>query len=134
MSPRNIQQWLPAGASPRTLVLEIGALLLHPEADAGSLDDMRSLLHLHKELLEDTAKWPVPHVVKQLASQDLGASVQHDETDGSGAVMCRLIECIKSSSTNESLPVVYSDHRIFRPSDQRGLLPGHAQTRSWRME
>jgi hypothetical protein len=79
---------------PRTLALEIGALLPHPEADAGRLDDMRALLHRHKELIQDTAKWPVPHVVEQLAAQDLGASVQHDETDGSGAGMCRLIECI----------------------------------------
>ena len=94
VSPRNIQRWLLAGASPRTLALEIGALLLHPEADAGRLDDMRALLHRHKELLQDTAKWPVAHVVEQLAAQDLGASVQHDETDGSGAGMCRLIECI----------------------------------------
>ena len=74
-SLRNIQQWLLAGASPRTLALEIGALLLHPEADAGRLDDMRALLHRHKELIQDTAKWPVPHVVEQLAAQDLGASV-----------------------------------------------------------
>jgi hypothetical protein len=50
-SPRNIQQWLLAGASPRTLALEIGALLLHPKVDAGRLDDMRALLHRHKELL-----------------------------------------------------------------------------------
>jgi hypothetical protein len=97
-SPRNIQQWLLAGASPRTLALEIGALLLHPEADAGRLDDMRALLHRHKDLLQDTAKWPVPHVVEQLAAQDLGASVQHDETDGSGEGMCRLIVCITPSS------------------------------------
>ena len=97
-SPRNIQRWLLAGSSPRTLALEIGALLLHPEADAGSLDDMRALLHRHTELLQDTAKWPVPHVVEQLAAQDLGASVLHDETDGSGEGICRLIECITPSS------------------------------------
>ena len=86
---------------PRTLSLEIGALatlLLHPKVDAGRLDDMRVLLHLHKELLQDTAKWPVPHVVEQLAAQDLGTSVQHDATDGSGEGMCRLIECITPSS------------------------------------
>jgi hypothetical protein len=94
VSPRNIQQWLLAGASPRTLALEIGALLLHPKVDAGRLDDMRALLHRHKKLLQDTAKWPVPHVVEQLAAQDLGASVQQDATDGSGEGMCRLIECI----------------------------------------
>jgi hypothetical protein len=93
-TPRNIQLWLLAGASPRTLALEIGALLLHPKVDAGRLDDMRALLHRHKELLQDTAKWPVPHVVEQLAAQDLGASVQQDATDGSGEGMCRLIECI----------------------------------------
>ena len=98
VSPRNIQQWLLAGASPRTLALEIGALLLHPKVDAGRLDDMRALLHRHKELLQDTAKWPVPHVVEQLAAQDLGAFVQHDATDGSGEGMCRLIECITPSS------------------------------------
>ncbi len=89
-SPRNIQQWLLAGASPRTLALEIGALLTYPEADAGivkRLDDLRALLHRHKDFLQDTAKWPVPHVVEQLAAQDLGASVQHDATEG----MCRLI-------------------------------------------
>ena len=93
-TPRNIQLWLLAGASPRTLALEIGALLLHPKVDAGRLDDMRALLHRHKELLQDTAKWPVPHVVEQLAAQDLGASVQQEATDGSGEGMCRLIECI----------------------------------------
>ena len=93
-TPRNIQLWLLAGASPRTLALEIGALLLHPKVDAGRLDDMRALLHRHKKLLQDTAKWPVPHVVEQLAAQDLGASVQQDATDGSGEGMCRLIECI----------------------------------------
>jgi len=115
-TPRNIQLWLLAGASPRTLALEIGALLLHPKVDAGRLDDMRALLHRHKELLQDTAKWPVPHVVEQLAAQDLGASVQQEATDGSGEGMCRLIECITpSSATGEygrlvnraSLPVVY---------------------------
>ena len=93
-TPRNIQLWLLAGASPRTLALEIGALLLHPKVDAGRLDDMRALLHRHKKLLQDTAKWPVPHVVEQLAAQDLGASVQQEATDGSGEGMCRLIECI----------------------------------------
>ena len=93
-TPRNIQLWLLAGASPRTLALEIGALLLHPKVDAGRLDDMRALLHRHKKLLQDTAKWPVPHVVEQLAAQDLGASVQQEATDG----MCRLIECITPSS------------------------------------
>jgi hypothetical protein len=93
-TPRNIQQWLLAGASPRTLALEIGALLLHPKVDAGRLDDMRALFHRHKELLQDTAKWPVPHVVEQRAAQDLGASVQQEATDGSGEGMCRLIECI----------------------------------------
>jgi WD40 repeat protein len=98
VSPRNIQRWLLAGASPLALALEIGALLLHPKVDAGRLDDMRALLHRHKELLQDTAKWPVPHVVEQLAAQDLGASVQHDETDDSGEGMCRLIECITPSS------------------------------------
>ena len=97
-SPRNIQRWLLAGASPRTLALEIGALLLHPKVDAGRLDDMRALLHRHKKLLQDTAKWPVPHVVEQLAAQDLGASVQQEATDGSGEGMCRLIECITPSS------------------------------------
>ena len=97
-TPRNIQLWLLAGASPRTLALEIGALLLHPKVDAGRLDDMRALLHRHKELLQDTAKWPVPHVVEQLAAQDLGASVQQEATDGSGEGMCRLIECITPSS------------------------------------
>ncbi len=97
VTPRNIQQWLLAGASPRTLALEIGALLLHPKVDAGRLDDMRALLHRHKELLQDTAKWPVPHVVEQLAAQDLGASVQQEATDGSGEGMCRLIECITPS-------------------------------------
>ena len=100
----NIKRWLLAGASPRTLALEIGALLTYPEADAGivkRLEDMRALLHRHsrhKELLQDTAKWPVPHVVEQLAAQDLGAFVQHDETDGSGEGMCRLIERITPSS------------------------------------
>ena len=101
-TPRNIQLWLLAGASPLALALEIGALLLHPKVDAGRLDDMRALLHRHKELLQDTAKWPVPHVVEQLAAQDLGASVQQDATDGSGEGMCRLIECITlSSATGE---------------------------------
>jgi hypothetical protein len=71
---------------------------MYPEVDAGRLDDMRALLHRHKELLQDTAQWPVPHVVEQLAAQDLGAFVQHDETDGSGQGMCRLIECITPSS------------------------------------
>jgi hypothetical protein len=97
----NIKRWLLAGASPRMLALEIGALLMYPEADAGivkRLDDMRALLHRHKELLQDTAKWPVPHVVEQLAAQDLGAIVHHDETDGSGKDMCRLIDCITPSS------------------------------------
>ena len=100
-SPRNIQRWLLAGASPRTLALEIGALLTYPEADAGivkRLDDLRALLHRHKDFLQDTAKWPVPHVVEQLAAQDRGAFVQHDETGGSGEGMCRLIECITPSS------------------------------------
>ena len=100
-SPRNIQRWLLAGASPRTLALEIGALLTYPEADAGivkRLDDLRALLHRHKDFLQDTAKWPVPHVVEQLAAQDRSAFVQHDETGGSGEGMCRLIECITPSS------------------------------------
>ena len=100
-SPRNIQRWLLAGASPRTLALEIGALLTYPEADAGivkRLDDLRALLHRHKDFLQDTAKWPVPHVVEQLAAQDRGAFVQHDETGGSGEGMCRLIERITPSS------------------------------------
>ena len=97
----NIKRWLLAGASPRTLALEIGALLTYPEADAGMvkrLDDLRALLHRHKDFLQDTAKWPVPHVVEQLAAQDRGAFVQHDETGGSGEGMCRLIECITPSS------------------------------------
>jgi hypothetical protein len=98
VSPPEIKRWLLAGASPRMLALEIGALLMYPEADAGRLDDMRALLHRHKELLQDTAKWPVPHVVEQLAAQDCGAFVQHHETDGSGEGMCRLIECITPSS------------------------------------
>jgi hypothetical protein len=54
--------------------------------------------HWHNELLKDTAKWSIPHVVEQLAAQDLGASVQHDETDGSGEGMCHLIVCITPSS------------------------------------
>ena len=62
------------------------------------LDDLRALLHRHKDFLQDTAKWPVPHVVEQLAAQDRGAFVQHDETGGSGEGMCRLIECITPSS------------------------------------
>ncbi len=39
-----------------------------------------------------------PARVEQLAAQDLGAFVQHDETDGSGKGMCRLIESITPSS------------------------------------
>ena len=118
-SPRNIQRWLLAGSSPRTLALEIGALLTYPEADAGivkRLDDLRALLHRHKDFLQDTAKWPVPHVVEQLAAQDLGASVQQDATDGSGEGMCRLIECITLVNAQACRWSIEGDDAVRRTS------------------
>ena len=92
----NIRRWLLAGASPRTLALEVGALLMYPEVDAGivkKLDVVRALLYRHQDLLQDTTNWPVPHVVEQLAVQDLRGFFQHDEHVGSGEDMCRLIKC-----------------------------------------
>jgi WD40 repeat protein/ubiquitin len=91
----NIRRWLLAGASPRTLALEVGALLMYPEVDAGvvkKLDVVRALLHQHQDLLQDTTNWPVPHVVEQLAVQDPRSFFQHDENVGSGEEMCRLIQ------------------------------------------
>ena len=147
-SPPNIQQLLLAGASPRTLALEIGALLLHLEADAGivkRLDDIRALLHRHKDFLQDTAKWPVPHAVEQLAAQDLGALVQHDETDGSGGgessnttrkgvltvgPMCHLIQCITPSSATGCRWSIQGDGKVycvaFSP-DMRKLAHGEGK-------
>ena len=146
-SPLNIQQWLLAGASPRTLALEIGALLLHLEADAGivkRLDDIRALLHRHKDFLQDTAKWPVPHAVEQLAAQDLGALVQH-ETDGSGGgessnttrkgvltvgPMCHLIQCITPSSATGCRWSIQGDGSmscVAFPPDMRKLARGEGE-------
>jgi ankyrin repeat protein len=97
-SPRNLRGWLLAGSSPRTLALEISALLTYPEVDAGivkRLECVRYWLQRHEGLLQDTTKWLVPHVVEQLASQEPRAFFQGDEPVASREDRCRLIKCIE---------------------------------------
>ena len=97
-SPRNLRRWLLAGSSPRTLALEISALLTYPEVDAGivkSLECVRYWLHRHEGLRQDTTKWLVPHVVEQLASQEPRAFFQGDEPVAAREKRCRLIKCIE---------------------------------------
>jgi len=78
--PANIGAWICAGAAPRALMGEIGALLSSADVDAAvkdRLEDVRAFLSHHEDLLGDRSRWPVrqaEHLVAQLASQEPDAT------------------------------------------------------------
>ena len=76
LEPEALQAWLLAGASPRGLAGEIGALLSLSDQTVGGVDvkerlhHVRAFLERHRVLLSDARRWPVKHAVQQLASQE----------------------------------------------------------------
>ena len=76
LEPEALQVWLLAGASPRGLAGEIGALLSLSDQTVGGVDvkerlrHVRAFLERHRVLLSDVHRWPVTHTVQQLASQE----------------------------------------------------------------
>ena len=73
LDPRNIASWIRGGASPSGLAGEIGALLSsaainQPVKD--QLDNVRTSIGYHSDVLHALSEWPVAHCVEQLASQE----------------------------------------------------------------
>ena len=106
LSPDKIAPWLHAGVAPRTLVLEIGALMTLPDVDTGikeRLARVRACLDRHHCVLNDTSAWPVAHCIQQLFMHEFGAPDEHNK--GAGAAGSGeekyLIEC----RNKEELPM-----------------------------
>ena len=102
LSLTNMRDWLHAGVAPRTLALEVGALMTFPGVDADSrkrLDEVRAFLHFHNDRLGDTSAWPVAHFIEQLASQWPGG-VFHADASAEPSDEMRLVRCGDQPKTN----------------------------------
>ena len=108
LSLTNMHEWLLARVAPRTLALEVGALMTLPGVDAGTktrLDEVRAFLNHHEKLLEDPSAWPVAHCIEQLVLQWPGAVFQADASAGSAGpgAEVRLLECRNPEHLKSSL-------------------------------
>jgi hypothetical protein len=108
LSLTNMREWLLARVAPRTLALEVGALMTLPGMDAGTktrLDEVRAFLNHHEKLLEDPSAWPVAHCIEQLVLQWPGAAFQADASAGSAGpgAEVRLLECRNPEHLKSSL-------------------------------
>jgi hypothetical protein len=120
LSLTTMREWLLARVAPRTLALEVGALMTLPGVDAGTktrLDEVRAFLNHHEKLLEDPSSWPVAHCIEQLVLQWPGAVFQAD------------------ASARVSQPGAFKVELAFLPLGKRihflrGLLPGWEQVGS----
>ena len=73
LSPETLHGWLREGATPFCLMGEIGALMSSPglaEAVKTRLSNVRAFIDRRASLLREGADSSLPHVVKQLASQE----------------------------------------------------------------
>ena len=103
-----MREWLLARVAPRTLALEVGALMTLPGVDAGTktrLEEVRAFLNHHEKLLEDPSAWPVAHCIEQLVLQWPGAVFQADASAGSAGpgAEVRLLECRNPEHLKSSL-------------------------------
>jgi len=98
LSLTQMREWLLARVAPRTLALEVGALMTLLGVDAGTktrLDEVRAFLYHYEKLLKDPSAWPVAHCIEQLVLQWPGAVFQADASAGSAGpgAEVRLLEC-----------------------------------------
>ena len=108
LSLTTMREWLLARVAPRTLALEVGALMTLPGVDAGiktRLDEVRAFLNHHEKLLKDPSAWPVAHCIEQLVLQWPGAALQADASAGSAGpgAEVRLLECRNPEHLRSSL-------------------------------
>ena len=73
LDPGQIGRWVHCGASPSGLIGEIGALLCSTDVEQlvqEKLENVRAFINHHTCVLENPTRWPVLHLVEQLASQE----------------------------------------------------------------